>query len=154
MSELRANEADVRYDFEAADRLAARFRSTAAELDGQIGWRNSLAGAARQEWRGRFAEQFDGRIRLCTDDGKALAEGMRTAAAMVDDLSRRAREEQARIEAARAYFDDQKSMNPIDWLWDKFDDWWSGPDVPSVLQATDPPAQIVPLDRHIAADRE
>ncbi len=154
MSELRANEADVRFDFEAADRLAARLRTAAAELENQIGWRGALAGAARQEWRGRYAEQFDDRMRLCLDDARALAQSMRNGAAMVDDLARQARDEQARREAARRYFDDQKSMNPLEWIWDKFDDWWSGPDVPPEFRPAAPPAQSVPLDRHIATGRE
>lgn len=154
MSGIRGNSEDVRFDFEAADRLAVRFRSTAQQLESQIGWRNALAGVARQEWRGRYAEGFDVRMGLCTDGARALAQSMRNAAATVDELVRLAHEEQSRRIQARQWFEDQKSSNPLTWLWDRFEDWWSGPDVPAHLQPGPLLAATVPFEHHIAVNRE
>jgi hypothetical protein len=95
---------DVVFDHLGAGRLSELFRATAAELERQGGAARALpALAARAEWRGPHAEQFDQRMRQCCEDGQALAEAFRRAAAGLDELSQAARREQRRREQARAW---------------------------------------------------
>jgi uncharacterized protein YukE len=103
MGELGAFEEDVRFGWAEATALAAELRSTAGSLEGQIGERNSIKGPAREAWRGKYAQEFDGRVGICTGDAGRLAEALREAADGLDELARLAREEQERREYAREW---------------------------------------------------
>jgi hypothetical protein len=94
----------VRFDWEGAAALSEELRRTASVLEGQVPSRNSIAQAALEEWRGIFAEQFEGnRMKICASDARALASAMREAATTLDRLAEDARAEQARRDAARAW---------------------------------------------------
>ncbi|MDI6104797.1 hypothetical protein QLQ12_40030 [Actinoplanes sp. NEAU-A12] len=103
MAEMEAIEDDVRFAWAAAERLAAEFQATAAILEGQVSQRNTIAGEAKREWRGVYAEQFTRRLRTCTSDTQRLAEAMRAAANQVDELAGLAREEQNNRKRAREW---------------------------------------------------
>jgi hypothetical protein len=95
---------DVVFDHPGAADLAERFRVTASALERQAGVARALpAQAARGEWRGSYADQFDQRLRQCCADGLALAAALRHAAAGLEELSVAARQEQRRREQARAW---------------------------------------------------
>lgn len=102
MAELQATE-DLRFAWSAAEQLGRNLRATASVCDAQIPHRDAIAAAARQEWRGVFAEKFDERTRICTGDAHRLATALRDAAATLDELVRLAREEQARRDEAQAW---------------------------------------------------
>lgn len=103
MTDLGAIEEDVRFAWEAAAALSADLRATADGLEGQIPRRNSLAGAAKEEWRGVYAHKFTDRMTICTTDAGRVAAAMRDAASKLDELAVLAREEQERRELARAW---------------------------------------------------
>lgn len=103
MGDLGAIHEDVRFDWGKASELASELRSTAGKLEEQQSSRNSIKTAAREHWRGRFAEEFDGRVSTCTTDASQFAESMRDAARQLDELARLAREEQDRREQAREW---------------------------------------------------
>jgi len=109
MGDLEGIHADVPFDWAGAKALAARFRSVAKEVDGQIPRRRSSARQAREEWRGLYARKFDGRIKICTSDASALADAMEKAAHQLDELARLAKEEQDRRLTARKWEEDQKN---------------------------------------------
>lgn len=58
MGELEGIHEDVPLDWAGAEALAAKFRSTAARVDGQIPRRLSYGRHARDEWRGLYARTF------------------------------------------------------------------------------------------------
>jgi uncharacterized protein YukE len=103
MGELGAYREDVRFGWAEATALAAELRAAAGELDGQIGERHAIKSPAREEWRGKYAQEFDGRVEVCTGDAGRLAEALREAADGLDELARLAREEQDRREYAREW---------------------------------------------------
>jgi uncharacterized protein YukE len=101
--ELGAYQEDVPFGWADAEALAAELRSTASALEGQVGERYAIKSPAREVWRGKFAEEFDGRVGTCDSDAGRLAEALREAAAGLDELARVAREEQDRREYAREW---------------------------------------------------
>jgi uncharacterized protein YukE len=118
MVELGAIQDDVVFDWSAAADLAAEFRTTATVLEEQIPRRNAIAGRARQEWRGVYAEEFSGRMLICTRDAEHLADAMMQAAKQVDELARLAREEQTRREKAREWVEQQADRDAAEKLKD------------------------------------
>lgn len=102
MGELRGTE-DLRFAWSAAEQLGRDLRATASVCEAQIPHREAIAGGAREEWRGVFAEKFDERMKICTGDADRLAGSLRDAAAKLDQLVRLAREEQARRDEAQAW---------------------------------------------------
>jgi uncharacterized protein YukE len=150
---LHAGDA-IRFDFDAAARLSSLLRSTAQELTDQTGWRRSWADRALQEWRGLFANRFGVRMSLCYQGAEALAQSLRTAAEQLDRMAEQARDEQRRRDAARAWFEQQNSMNFLERAWDSFDDWLTGPDVPPSFEAGTPPRVTVSLPVHIPGSRD
>src|SRR5690349_12737162 len=118
MADLRGIHDDVRFNWSAAERLAAELRATAGVCEGQIQHRNMIAGHAKHDWRGVFAEQFIGRMKTCTGDAKRLADVMRYAADQLDELGRLARQEQHRRERAREWERRQKHQG----LWEDFEE--------------------------------
>lgn len=103
MGELGAFREDVRFGWTEATALAAELRSTASSLEAQITERYGIKRPAREEWRGRFAVEFDGRVGICAGDADRLANSLRDAADGLDELARLAREEQDRREYAREW---------------------------------------------------
>ena len=103
MTELGAIHEDVQFDHGKASELAAELRTTAGILDEQVGDRNELKTPAREHWRGRYGDEFDGRVSTCTGDAGRLATAMRDAADKLDEMSRLAREEQDRRVQAREW---------------------------------------------------
>lgn len=102
MGELSGIE-DLKFDWAGAAQLSAELRSTATVLDAQVPRRNSIAQAAKSEWRGVFSEQFLDRMKVCTTDAGRLADAMRQAATDLDELAQLARDEQARRDRAQAW---------------------------------------------------
>lgn len=97
-------EEPVNFDWDGAATLSAEFRRSADVLEGQLPSRNTVAQSALEEWRGVFAQQFEGnRMKICASDARALAAAMRQAATTLDRLAEDARAEQARRDAARAW---------------------------------------------------
>lgn len=104
MVDLGPIDEPVNFDWEGAAALSAELRRTAAVLEGQVASRNTIAQGALEEWRGVFAQQFEGnRMRICTSDARTLAGAMREAATKLDGLASDARAEQERRDAARAW---------------------------------------------------
>jgi uncharacterized protein YukE len=102
MAELR--DADpITFDAGAAQRLEAQLRATAGVLRSQIAHRNSLANAARKDWRGSYEVKFGARMTVCAADAERLAQAMDKAAGQVHELARLAKEEQDRRTKARAW---------------------------------------------------
>jgi hypothetical protein len=118
MGDFGAYHDDVRFGWAEAGDLAAELRSTAAVLDDQIADRHAIKQAAREAWRGRFAEQFDGRVGICAGDASRIAAAMRDAASKLDELARLAREEQERREYAREWEKNNDDGGFGDWLHD------------------------------------
>jgi uncharacterized protein YukE len=102
MGEL-TNAEPIVFDQGAATALAARFRTTASELRSQVPHRNSLASAARVDWKGVYERKFGARMEVFGTDAGRLADAMEEAAGQVDELARLAKEEQDRRTAARAW---------------------------------------------------
>ena len=140
MADLHGISEDVRFDWVAAQRLSGELRLAASACDGQIPRRSGFAGEARQEWRGNFADQFIGRMRICTADGRRLAAAMREAADRVDQLARLAHEEQNRREQARAWQQHHDHRSTLT----KVEDFFTGDDdLPPVPDPVQPPNWVV-----------
>ena len=94
----------VDFDWDAAAALSAEFNRTADVLESQIASRNTIAQAALEEWRGVFAQQFEGnRMKICASDARSIAAAMRQAADLLKDLAKDAAAEQRRRDAAREW---------------------------------------------------
>ena len=118
---------------------------TASELERQADGARALpAQAARVEWRGPHADQFDQRLRQCCADGLELAAAFRRAAAGLEELSVAARQEQRRREQARAW-EQQHSPHGLAAIVDNVNDFVFGEDdIP-------PPPPRAPQPRFLAA---
>jgi uncharacterized protein YukE len=108
LADLHGIEEDVPFDWGAADALAAKFETAAGRLEAQIPRRNSYAADAREGWRGLYAQKFDERMEICTDDAAHIAAAMRDAVRKLEELARLAREEQDRRIKAREWKARQK----------------------------------------------
>jgi len=149
MGELGAINEDVRFGWAEATALAAELRSTAGVLEGQIAERNAIEGPAREEWRGRFAVEFDGRVEVCVGDADRIAGSLREAADGLDEWARLAREEQDRREYAREW----EANNDDGGLFDSVSDWAFGEDdLPPPPPPVEPPS--IPVAEIQVAGRE
>lgn len=137
--ELAGIEEDVPFNFAGAAELERELRGTAGTLDSQMPQRNSYAGAARDEWRGVYAQQFVGRMRICTNDGRKLSDAMQLAADQVKELAERAQREQDRREEARAWKERQDNESGFNKLKDSIFGEDDKPDIPE----PEPPARFV-----------
>lgn len=149
MVDLRGISEDVPFDWGAAGRLAAQLRASAEECEGQISRRTAVANLAAEEWRGLYARQFAGRMRICTGDAQRLAAAMRQAANQVDELSRLAREEQERREKARAWQRQQQDEGVLEQIGDFI---FGEDDLPPVPDPVTPPVYTSPAP--VTAGRE
>jgi uncharacterized protein YukE len=146
MGELK--DADpIRFDPDAADDLAAKFRATATLLRAQVSQRNTLAAAARTDWQGAYEVKFGARMHVCATDAGLLATALDTAATQVDDLATRAKHEQDRRTKARAWkveHDAWKRRQEQKSTLDHIGDFFSGnsgepePDEPNMTPADEP----------------
>lgn len=157
MGDLGAIHEDVRFDWAKASELAGQFRVTASVLESQVGERNGTRGVAREHWRGRFAEEFDGRMNTCVRDAAQIAVSMQEAARQLEEMARLAREEQARRERAREWEASQDSGGGIlGWAADRVDDvhdiFAGEDDLPPPPPPVDPP--IIGIEAPVATARE
>jgi uncharacterized protein YukE len=148
MPELGSIHDDVRFDWGAASQLATELRSTAGELDRQVGDRDRIRGPARARWRGRYGDEFDGRVRVCTADAGRFAGSMREAASRLDEMARLAREEQARREQAHEWVRHHHDGGFLDGMHDFF---MGEDDVPPPPPPVQPPS--IPVQAPAAASR-
>jgi uncharacterized protein YukE len=149
MGEFGAYHEDVKFGWAEAEALAAELRSTAGSLDDQISERNSIKTSAREEWRGKFAVEFDGRVSTCTGDASRIAEALRAAATGLDELARLAREEKDRREYAREW----EANNDDSGFLEGARDWAFGEDdLPPPPPPVEPPR--IPIGEPSVAGRE
>lgn len=134
MADLGAIDEPVVFNWDAARRLSAQFRAVATTLEGQIPRRNTLADQALREWRGVFAEQFRGRMSICTGDAQRFAESMHLAAKQLDELAELARAEQSRREKARQWVQDQENESFLNKVGDVLFGEDDKPPVPGPIQ--------------------
>jgi uncharacterized protein YukE len=140
VSRLSADHQDVPFDWGAAEKLAAAFRAAATTLESQVPARNTMAEAALAEWQGRFADEFQGRMATCADDGRRLAAAMRVAAGQVGELSDRASREQRRRQDARDWEYHERHKSAVERLTD---------DLGLTHKETPPPPQADPPPRFL-----
>jgi hypothetical protein len=104
MTDLGPITQKVPFAWHAASALKHSFLRAASELEDQIGERASYAEAAKRDWRGRYAEEFESEhMTAMRDDARKLAAECRRCAGMLEQLAQLAREEQQRRELARAW---------------------------------------------------
>jgi hypothetical protein len=116
-------------------------RASADACEAQVPRRTTIANRAAAHWRGVYAGQFGDRMRVCTGDAYRLAAALRQAAAQLDELSRLAREEQARREKARDWQHAQEDES----LLDKVGDFLFGEDdLPPIPDPVTPPSYTAP----------
>lgn len=148
MAELR-NAEPITFDFAAAERLAAQFRATANLLLTQVSQRNTLADAARKDWKGAYEVRFGHNMQICGEDAERLAFAMDDAAAQVDELARLAKAESDRRAKAREWkvrHDKWKHKHDHESTVHK---WWdntvgnSHEPKPPNLKPIDPPSSII-----------
>lgn len=151
MGELK--DADpITFDPDAAEDLAAKLRATATLLRAQVSQRDTLATAARTDWRGAYEVKFGARMEVCATDAGLLAEALDTAAGQVDDLAARAKHEQDRRTKARAWkveHDAWKRRQEEKSTLDHIGDFFSGnsgepePDEPDMTPADEPDLPVM-----------
>jgi uncharacterized protein YukE len=137
--ELAGIQEDVKFNWAGAASLERELRSTAGTLDGQIGQRNGFASAARQDWRGAYSRQFEGRMRICTSDAGRLSSAMTLAANQVKELAEAARREQKRRETAREW----KRKQDNEGFLDKAGDFLFGEDDKPPIPPPEPPPRFI-----------
>ncbi len=126
MPDLGPYEEPVKFDWEGAKTLAAELRAAAKLLDSQIPERNAYAAGARKDWKGAYAERFDGRMKICTGDAKRFADALSDTALKVDELAKLAHEEQHRRDLAKEWkrkHDEWQRRRDERSGWDKFGDF-------------------------------
>jgi len=92
---------DVRWDHGAADDAALALRRAAELLEETATRREQLAREAIAEWRGRYREEFDDRLRHTLRRARQLAQEYRQKASEILRKSQLAYEEQKRRERER-----------------------------------------------------
>jgi hypothetical protein len=110
MPDLGPYDVDVPFAWHAASRLKDSFLRAASELEDQISRRHAYAARAMRDWRGRYAEEFEGEhMAVTARDAQRISTECRRCAAMIEQLTQLAREEQQRREIARAWEDEHKA---------------------------------------------
>jgi uncharacterized protein YukE len=132
--------APLQFNWTAADALVAELRSTANELDTQIGARKQIGAGARKQWEGSYAHQFDERMSTCTSDAQRFITSMRQAANDLEELARLAHQEQHRREQARKWIAQQQDKGLVEEFCDGVKSFFGGgDDVPPPSPPVDPP---------------
>jgi hypothetical protein len=149
MADLGAIHEDVRFNWDKASELAGELRQTATALDGQVPDRHRIKSAAREHWRGRYGEEFDGRVGTCTRDSREFVTSMREAARQLDEMARLAREEQNRRERAREWVRNNDDGGFLDGVGDFL---FGEDDVPPPPPPVRPPS--IPIREPLVSGRE
>jgi hypothetical protein len=168
MGELGAIHEDVRFDGVKARELAGELRSVARVLEEQRGERGRIKVSPRESWRGRYGDEFEGRVGTCTGDAGKLAKSMVTAAGRLDEMARLAQEEQDRRVQAREWEAAQDDgggglfggvpvvgevVDAVGDAVDTVDDFVTGEDdLPPPPPPVEPPR--IPIEVPMMADRE
>lgn len=92
---------DVSFDFVAAEDAIAECHSCARYLDERSAVLGPPIQAAREQWRGRFRNEFDDEIAELEREAASAAAELRFVAAQIQGDCVEAREEQRRREAMR-----------------------------------------------------
>lgn len=127
-------EANVEFDFGAADTLASACDTAATAVDGQSGSRSSYVTAALVDFKGHFSELFRTNAATAAGDALELSSRLREVATAVRRLVEEARKEQQRRETARAWKKEQDDRS----LWDRGVDAVFGGDDPPVRPPAEP----------------
>lgn len=96
MPDWEPNWQDVCWDFGAADEAISALQRAADLLDQTADERSRVALAAKEQWQGRYREEFDERLAQMLIRAHDLARQCRDAANKVARASQRAYEEQQR----------------------------------------------------------
>ena len=101
MSDVQPNWQDVQFDSARAMEAVDRCRLVADALREANDRRSALAAGAREDWHGRFREEFDSELPALISATAALAGVLDTLAAAVEASAGAARQEQASREDER-----------------------------------------------------
>jgi len=96
MPNWQPNWNNVIWNYGAANDAANELRRSADMLEDTAGRRKRAADVARQEWRGRYRDEFDRDLASMLDRAYRLAQQMREKARQIDQASQRAEAEQTR----------------------------------------------------------
>lgn len=102
MPDWTPNWSDVTFDYARAVRAAAECEAAAARLRDSIGVRERFATNARDEWEGRYRDEFDIAFAALIEDSERLEADLRALARRIREAAAAAQAEQARREADRA----------------------------------------------------
>jgi len=108
MPDWTPNWSDVNFDYAVAKRAAAECDAVAIKLRDSIGERERLATTARNEWAGRYRDDFDVTFAALIEDSERLEADLRAFARRIREAAAAARAEQARRETDRARWRSEK----------------------------------------------
>jgi uncharacterized protein YukE len=94
MPSWQPNWNDVNWNYGAAHDAVNELRRAASLLDDTADRRRRAADVARQEWRGRYRQEFDHELDGMLRRSRELADQMRRKAQQIEDASRRVQQEQ------------------------------------------------------------
>ncbi|MCM3505721.1 DUF6531 domain-containing protein [Curtobacterium sp. ODYSSEY 48 V2] len=118
MADLHGNE-PVEFDNATADALIHALNGSAESIDGQSGSRTSYVTTAAQEFRGHFSDLFASNSDKAHNDGRTIADNLRTVATWVQQMKEAAERENARRKKARDWYEEHEDRNFIEWLGDR-----------------------------------
>ena len=101
MPNWQPNWNNVRWDWGAASAAASSLRRAADKLDATAQERQRAATESQREWRGRYREEFDERLKEILRRASSLAAEYRYMASRIDGASSKAYHEQQHREAER-----------------------------------------------------
>jgi uncharacterized protein YukE len=108
MPSWQPNWNNVTWDYGAANDAVRELRRAADLLDETRDQRRRAADKARQEWRGRYRDEFDRDLDEMLRRASELAEQMRNKARQIEDASNRARDQQRFRESERARWEAER----------------------------------------------
>ena len=108
MPNWQPNWNNVSWKWDAARAAASELRRTADRLDQTAHERQQVAAEAQLEWRGRFREEFDERLRDLLSRARSMAAEFRDVANRIDSASNRTYYEQRRRESERRRWQQEK----------------------------------------------
>ncbi len=107
MADLHGNE-PVEFDNATADALIHALNGSAESIDGQSGSRTSYVTTAAQEFRGHFSDLFASNSDKAHNDGRTIADNLRTVATWVQQMKEAAERENARRKKARDWYEEHE----------------------------------------------
>lgn len=108
MPSWQPNWNNVNWNYGAANDAVNELRRAADLLEESVSRRSRAADTARQEWRGRYRDEFDRDLDEMLRRARELADQMRNKAREIDNASQRAREEQRYRERERTRWENEK----------------------------------------------